>query len=318
MIFQTMQKGWGKIKQALKRARETLMGPLLRLLGRELDGETLEELEQLFYEADFGVQLTQKMISALRLDTLQHGQRSQELRLDVMKNTILQACHLDVDLQKLWQPKIVVGADPYVIFVAGINGSGKTTSIAKLAHYYKQQGHTVLLAAGDTFRAGAAQQLSEWAGRVGVDIVQAHGGADPSSIVFDALSAAKARGATLVLVDTAGRLQNKELLMQELSKMIRVAGKAVKGAPHATVFVLDAVTGQHALLQAQAFSEVSPISGVILTKIDGAAKGGMALALQNQQKLPIVFLGTGEGLHDLQPFSLKAFVDNLFQCSFDS
>lgn len=311
MIFQALKSGWKKLSQTFKRVKETFFRPLWALLGRDLNDGTLEEIEQLLYEADFGVELTEKVIEALKQEARYGGVPSPGDRLALIERTIIKQCHLEVNLDSLWQPG--KQESPKVIFIAGINGSGKTTSIAKLALYYQKQGLKVVLGAADTFRAAAADQLAHWAENIGVDIVKGQAGADPSSVVFDTLSAAKARGADIVLIDTAGRLHNKESLMQELAKMIRVCKKVIVDAPHHYLWVLDAVTGQNALSQAAAFQEVAPINGIIITKMDGAAKGGMALAIQKQHKLPIVFIGTGESAQDLEIFSLDRFVSEMFQ-----
>jgi fused signal recognition particle receptor len=314
MIFQALKSGWKQLSQSLKRVRETLFRPLWQLLGRDLDDETLEEIEQLLYEADFGVDLTQKILDALCACVRKTKAPTAQERLALIEKTILEECHLNVDLKELWTPeKKESRGFPKVIFIAGINGSGKTTSIAKLALYYQNQGLKVLLGAADTFRAAAADQLDHWAQRVGVDIVKGQSGADPSSVVFDTLTAAGARDVDIVLIDTAGRLHNKESLMQELQKMVKVCSKVIPGAPHHYLWVLDAVTGQNALSQAVAFGQVAPISGIILTKIDGAAKGGIALALQKQHQMPVAFIGTGEGAEDLQLFELQSFVQEMFK-----
>lgn len=311
MIFQALTLGWNKLKRALTRVRESLAKPLFTLLGRELDETTLEEIEQLLYEADFGGSLASEVVLELRKHTRLHGKSSAKELVDLMAKKIILACKVEKELSSFFDPPLD-SQTPFVIFVVGINGSGKTTSIAKLAHHYKTKGHSVLVAAADTFRAAAIEQLGEWAERVGVDIVKGKQGADPSAVIFDALTAAKARGRTLVLVDTAGRLHNKTYLMQELAKMNRVASKVVEKAPHATVLVLDAVTGQNGIEQATVFGSTCQLSGVMLTKVDGAAKGGVALALQKQLQLPILFLGTGESDKDLEIFDLEKFVQAMF------
>lgn len=312
MIFEVIKSGWQKLKTAVHRVREALLKPLYSLLGRELDEETLAEIEQLLYEADFGLVLSQELVECLRIDTRRAGQKTPDERLAVLKSAIYERCHLDhlsqalVELQSGQQGL-------QVLFIAGINGSGKTTSIAKLAYRFKSLGKSVLLAAADTFRAAAVDQLQEWSMRAGVDLVRGSQGADPSSVVYDALAAAKARKCDLVLIDTAGRLHNKSALMQELEKMTKIAKKVAPEAKQDFLLVLDAVTGQNAIEQAKAFFQVAPVKGVILTKIDGAAKGGIALAIQQQCKIPIAYLGTGEGIEDLEPFDLKEFIDTIFE-----
>jgi fused signal recognition particle receptor len=200
-----------------------------------------------------------------------------------------------------------------VVLIVGVNGSGKTTSIAKLAHHYRQEGRRVLLAAADTFRAAAMDQLKVWAGRAGVDIVKGPEGGDPGAIVFDALQAAQSRGIDMVIVDTAGRLHTQYNLMAELRKVRKVAGKGVEGSPHETLLVVDATTGQNALSQARHFQKAVDVTGVVLAKLDGTAKGGMVFAIARELGLPVRFVGTGEGMEDMMPFDAGAFVDGLFE-----
>jgi len=206
----------------------------------------------------------------------------------------------------------VVMGKPHVILIVGVNGSGKTTSIAKLAAKFQKEGKKVLLAAGDTFRAAAIEQLDTWAKRLGVEIVKSSPGADPAAVAFDGASAAVARGIDVVFVDTAGRLQNKVDLMRELEKVRRTLKKVIPEAPHETLLVLDATTGQNAVDQAKAFHAVTPLSGIVLTKLDGSAKGGIILSIYKELGLPVLWVGTGEGAEDLEPFDPKAYVDSLF------
>ena len=201
---------------------------------------------------------------------------------------------------------------PRVIFIVGVNGVGKTTTIGKLAKYYKQQGKSVMLAAGDTFRAAASEQLTIWADRVGVPIVKHQEGADAAAVVFDATASAKAKGMDILLVDTAGRLQTKSNLMEELRKMARVAGRNIEGAPQETLLVLDATTGQNAVSQAKLFGDVVPLTGVVLTKLDGTAKGGVILSVKRELGVPVRWVGVGEGVDDLRPFDAAQFADALF------
>ena len=205
---------------------------------------------------------------------------------------------------------------PRVLLIVGVNGSGKTTSIAKLARAYQSEGKKVLLAAGDTFRAAAIEQLSTWSERLGVDIIKSKPGADPSAVAFDALTAAQARDCDIVLIDTAGRLQNKVDLMQELEKIKRVCQKVIPSAPHETLLVLDATTGQNAIDQATLFHQVTPLSGIILAKLDGSAKGGIILSIYQKLKIPVLWVGTGEGPDDLEPFDPATYADSLFEQNF--
>lgn len=209
-------------------------------------------------------------------------------------------------------PKAVRGTDPLVILVVGVNGSGKTTSIAKLAKKYREEGKRVLLCAADTFRAAAIEQLDTWATRLGIEIVKSQPKADPSAVVFDALSAAKARGIEVVIVDTAGRLQNKLDLMHELEKIVRTSSKLVANSPHETLLVLDATTGQNAIDQASVFNQFTPLTGIILAKLDGSAKGGIVLPIYQELGIPVRYVGTGEQEEDFVLFDPKAYVDGLF------
>lgn len=199
-----------------------------------------------------------------------------------------------------------------VILFVGVNGVGKTTTIGKLAHFYKQQGKKVILAAGDTFRAGAIEQLEVWGNRVGVDVIKQQAGSDPAAVMFDAVQAAKQRGADILLCDTAGRLQNKSNLMEELNKIYRVIQREIPGAPHEVLMVLDATTGQNALSQAKLFGEKSGVTGLVLTKLDGTAKGGIVIAIRQELSLPVKFVGLGEKMEDLQKFDSEQFVHGLF------
>lgn len=201
---------------------------------------------------------------------------------------------------------------PEVILVVGVNGVGKTTTIAKLAHYYKEEGKLVIIAAADTFRAAASEQLTIWADRVGVPIVKHQEGADPAAVVFDALASAKAKNADVVIIDTAGRLHTKSNLMEELKKIGRVADKQVPGAPHQTLLVLDGTTGQNAISQAKLFGQAVPVNGIVVTKLDGTAKGGVVISVKEELNLPVRWIGVGEGMDDLRPFNAKEFADALF------
>jgi fused signal recognition particle receptor len=310
VLIESLKNSWQKIKNAVSRVKQTLLKPLYTLLGRDLDESTLSEIEQLLYEADFGIDLSQQVVKILREHVQAHGQQPPSEYLSILKKSIYNLCYLPN--QFVEQLELMNENQLKIIFIAGINGSGKTTSIAKLAYRYQKMGKKVLLAAADTFRAAAVDQLDEWAKRIDVELIRGKQGADPSSIVYDAIIAAKSRGHDLVLIDTAGRLHNKQTLMHELEKMTKVAQKVDPQAHQDFILVLDAVIGQNALVQAKLFSQVSPLKAVILTKVDGAAKGGIALVLQQLHKIPIAYIGTGEGIEDIEVFDLNQFINGMF------
>lgn len=303
-----LRSGFDKIKGALTRTRSLLAGKIRQLFSGKIDEATLDQLEKILYEADLGTDSAVEMTDAVR--------RFLRSNKDAGSEEIL-VCLREYALKLLSEPPKLTGiavkeGQPKIILITGVNGSGKTTSIAKLARNYKKEGKKVLLAAADTFRAAAIEQLTIWADRVGVDLVKGQSGSDPAAIVFDALAAAKARHCDMVLIDTAGRLQNKTELMQELSKIRKVAGKAIEEAPHETWLVIDATTGQNALDQAVVFHSFTPLSGLIVTKLDGSAKGGIVLAIYRKLGVPILWVGTGEGEDDLMPFDAKSYVEALF------
>jgi fused signal recognition particle receptor len=300
------RKAIEKIAAGLSRTRQKLFGSLKSLLaGRQLDQDLLDELEARLIEADLGVatvnQIIQDLQTAYKEKRIQRGDEV----LDFLKQ----------ELKSYWPPadRSVRFAEsgPTVILVAGINGSGKTTSVAKLAWALKQQGKKVVLAAADTFRAAAVEQLSIWAGRIGVEIIKG-GGNDPAAVTFDACEAAIARKADVLLVDTAGRLHTQDNLMRELTKIRNVVAKKIPGAPHEVLLVLDATTGQNAINQAKAFTAAVDLTGIVLAKLDGTAKGGIVVAIRNEVKLPVKFIGLGESYEDVEPFDPEAFVEALF------
>jgi len=307
-MFKFLKTGYEKIKSALNKTRSLLSQRIKALFGKPWNEETFDELEQVLFEADLGTQCASSFVEHLR----------SELRLrptnDIQE--ILKIFHahalsiLGVSKQKAITPPSP--GEPYVYLIVGVNGSGKTTSIAKLAKRLQEEGKSVLLAAGDTFRAAAIEQLTTWADRLGIDIVKSKPGSDPSSVAFDALTAAKSRGIDVVLIDTAGRLQNKMDLMKELEKIRRVCGKVVPTAPHETLLVLDATTGQNGIDQTHVFNEVTPLNGIILAKLDGSAKGGIVLSIYQEFGIPVVWVGTGEKAEDIEPFDPTAYVDSLF------
>lgn len=289
-----------KILSPFSRIKSVLGTKIRALFSRAPDEHAFDELEQLFYEADLGPAMAAELVEKLRHFSKKNP--NPESILPFVKNELLSLFPT---------PPPIPRSCPHVILIVGVNGSGKTTSLAKLASYFRKDGKTVCIAAGDTFRAAAVEQLETWAKRVGADLIKSQSKSDPSSVVFDALTAAKARGTDVVLLDTAGRLQTKTDLMQELSKIRRVCQKVIPEAPHETLLVLDATLGQNALDQAKTFHQFTPITGIILTKLDGSAKGGIAAAIQREMKLPILWVGLGEGEEDLVPFDANSYVDAL-------
>jgi fused signal recognition particle receptor len=302
-----MAVGFAKsIKESLTRTRNTVFSRIAGLLGASgVTGDTWDELEELLIQADVGVETTLYLVEQLR----RRAREEAILRADTLQTALRE------ELRALLPdpPPLHLGNQPLdVILIVGVNGSGKTTSIAKLAYRYRQQGKQVLLAAADTFRAAAMDQLGIWAGRAGVNIITGPVRGDPGAIIFDALQSAKARGMDLVIADTAGRLHTQYNLMAELSKVRKVVAKNVEGAPHETLLVLDATTGQNALSQAQHFQEAVEVTGVVLAKLDSTARGGMVFAIARELGLAVRFVGTGEQLEDLAPFDADAFVAGLF------
>ncbi|MEJ5331035.1 MAG: signal recognition particle-docking protein FtsY [Desulfobaccales bacterium] len=291
-----------RFRERLGRTREALSGGLARLFARRkvVDAELLEELEELLITADLGVETTLALMQGL-----QERLKRRELNDPERLKAALGEAMLGMLAAPAPRPR---EARPWVVLVVGVNGVGKTTTIAKLAHRERQAGREPLLIAADTFRAAAAEQLTAWGERLGVEVIRQQAGADPAAVVFDGLTAALARGVDTVFIDTAGRLHTKVNLMEELKKIHRTIGKKVPGAPHETYLVLDATTGQNALSQARLFQEAVGLSGLILTKLDGTAKGGVALAVVHETGLPLRYLGVGEGLDDLKPFDPEAFV----------
>ena len=299
---------FSRLKQGLAKTSQNLGAGLAGLFsGRKIDDELYEELETQLLLADVGVDTTQKLIRQLE----QHADRK------ALKDSALLFDKLQHDmaalLQDVEQPLTPVNpAGPFVILMVGVNGVGKTTTIGKMAQQFKQQGKSVMLAAGDTFRAAAVEQLQVWGERNHIPVIAQHTGADSASVIFDAYQAAKARKADVLIADTAGRLQNKAHLMEELKKIVRVLQKIDPTAPHEVMLTLDAGTGQNALSQARLFKEAVDITGISLTKLDGTAKGGVIFAIADQFKLPIRYIGVGEGIDDLRVFDSKDFIKALF------
>lgn len=294
------------MKSALQKTGSYLGSRLRSLFASPLTPETYEKLQHILYEADLGSAITEEMIEKVKRLLKKYPSSEANTILEEMK----QYAHAILSLP----PRHTLShGHPHVILIVGINGTGKTTSIAKLAHLYRQQHKKVIVAAADTFRAGAIDQLSKWADKLGFDIVKAQMGSDPSSVVFDALTAAVKRNLDIVLLDTAGRLQNKTDLMQELEKIGRVCKKVVPNAPHETLLVIDATTGQNGLDQAKIFNQFTPLTGLILTKLDGSAKGGALLPIYKELRVPIQWVGVGEGPNDLIPFDATSYISGLFE-----
>ncbi len=301
-----------KTGQGAKRSREAWFGKVARLFDRSHLGEEVwPELEELLICADVGVNTTAKLIDRVReragREKLAEGP---QVRL-ALKQEMVNLLRVDGSGAPTEAESPAPSSGPRVILVIGVNGSGKTTSIAKLAHSLKQEGKRVILAAADTFRAAAIEQLQQWGERVGVDVICHQAGGDPGAVVFDSIKAAQHRRDQVVIVDTAGRLHTKFNLMEELKKIKRVAAKADGTALHEVLLVLDATTGQNGLAQARHFTEAVSVTGIFLAKLDGTAKGGIVLAICDELKIPILFIGTGEGLDDLAPFDAEAFVEAL-------
>jgi fused signal recognition particle receptor len=301
-----------KLKQGLQRTSQQIKDRLDRLdeaVGlaapaeartREIDVDTADSLEEILLMADVGVAASNEIVEAVR-----KPRRGESLR-DLVKQEMLRILETSARAQP-------VPGNPHVVLIVGVNGVGKTTTIGKLANQMREEGKKPLICAADTFRAAAVDQLQIWADRAGVDIVRAKEGADPAAVVFDAMTVAKSRQRGVVLVDTAGRLHTRTNLMNELDKIRRVASREVPGAPHEVLLVLDATVGQNGLAQAREFTNVAGVTGIVLTKLDGTAKGGIAVAIAHDLKLPIRYVGVGEGVDDLLPFSPREYVDAIFQ-----
>ncbi len=296
-----------RLRDGLRKTRDALASGLRRVLhGRRVDEDLLDEIEQVLISSDVGVRTTEALLDELRESWKRKEVTEGEQVVPFLKSRLaarLQAAGSALKLQ---------AKPPTVILIVGVNGSGKTTSIAKLAGYLRARGKSVVLGAGDTFRAAAVEQLTIWSQRLGIEIVKQATGADPAAVAFDAAEAARARGADVLIVDTAGRLHTQENLMRELEKIRRVLGKCIPGAPHETLLVLDATTGQNALMQARRFHDAAPVTGIFLAKLDGTARGGAVLSIRDELALPVKFVGLGEKQGDIAPFDPQAFVEALF------
>lgn len=302
------------LDKGLEKTKESFFGKLTRtIVGKsKVDDEVLDELEEVLISSDVGVQTTLKIIDRINERIARDKYVGTEELNVVLKEEIAGLLSENDNFSEKEYELPVHNGVPHVIMVVGVNGVGKTTSIGKLANQFKKAGKKVVLGAADTFRAAAVDQLIIWSERVGVPIVQQGMGADPASVAFDTLSSAKAQGADVVIIDTAGRLHNKVNLMNELSKISRVMEKVIPDAPHEILLVLDGSTGQNAFEQAKQFAAVTPLTGLVITKLDGTAKGGVVIGISDQMKIPVRFIGVGEGIEDLQVFDKKEFVDSFF------
>jgi fused signal recognition particle receptor len=302
-LFDKLKQGLARTAQQFTQRFEALVerADTPEQRTRAVDVETLEALEELLIMADVGVAATDEIVEAVRA----RSRRGESLRA-LVKEEILRI------FREAERP-VANGARPHVMLVVGVNGTGKTTTVGKLANQFKAEGKTPLICAADTFRAAAVDQIQIWADRAGVDIVRAREGSDPAAVVFDAIAAGKSRRRDTVIVDTAGRLHTRTNLMQELEKIRRIAEREVPGAPHEVLLVLDATVGQNGIAQAREFTNVAGVNGIVLTKLDGTAKGGVAVAIAHDLKVPIRYVGVGEAIDDLLPFSPSDYVDALFQ-----
>ncbi len=303
MVLHLLKSGYSKVKGALSRTRSTLGDKIRGGFSGKLDDESFQALEQVLYEADLGVDIAVALTEHAR----KHAQDA-----DVLPSILQAEIVRILGNQETGIVEAPKGEGPTVILVVGVNGNGKTTSVAKIARHLTQAGKSVLLGAADTFRAAAVDQLERWAQTLDVDIVKGSPNSDPAAVAFDSVSAAKARGADFVIIDTAGRLHTKTSLMQELQKIRRVCNKVVSNSPHETLLVLDATTGQNAIDQANTFNTYTPLTGLVLTKLDGTARGGVVISIQKSLQIPVKFIGVGEGADDLIPYETESFVKTLF------
>ncbi|HEX9829941.1 MAG TPA: signal recognition particle-docking protein FtsY [Bacteroidota bacterium] len=302
-----------KLKAGLAKTRESLFAKVSQLVSGKssIDAETLDRLEEILLSSDVGVGTTTAILESIKRRVKAETYESAEHLQTLLKDEIAKVLHVNgkEEAGEIAEPP---ASKPWVVMVVGVNGVGKTTTIGKLAYNYSKAGYKVIIGAADTFRAAANEQLEIWAQRAGVDIIQQQHGADPASVAFDTLGSALARGADIVIVDTAGRLHTKTNLMDELKKIKRVMEKRLPGAPQEVLLVIDASTGQNALQQAKLFNEAVGLTGIAITKLDGTAKGGIVLAVSSELKIPVKYIGVGEQIDDLQPFRKREFVEALF------
>jgi len=303
-----------RFSKAIAKTRDSINSRLDTIFeGRkQIDDQLLDELEEMLISTDIGVQTTLQILEAIRKGVSRQEINDLGALKTVMKNELLGILQHSTDHGVASETAVDDAIRPYVLMVVGVNGVGKTTTIGKLSQRIKNEGNDVLICAADTFRAAASDQLEIWAGRAGVPIVQQKQGTDPAAVLFDALQSAKSRNSDVLIVDTAGRLHNKSNLMAELEKMKRIAAREVQGAPHETLLVIDAVTGQNGLEQARQFTKVANVTGIVLTKLDGTAKGGIAVAISKELNLPIRYVGIGEQVDDLMVFEAESYVNGLF------
>lgn len=303
-----------KLKEGLAKTRDTLFSKVVTLVSSKsvIDDDMLDRLEEILISGDVGFETTVMILGNIKKRVKQEKIESSDHLTALLKEEIARVLHVNgaSDVAEIALPP---APRPYVVMVVGVNGVGKTTTIGKLANAYRERGYKVIVGAADTFRAAANEQLEIWAQRAGVDIVRQAHGADPAAVAFDSLSSAISRKADLVIIDTAGRLHTKINLMEELKKIRRVLNKRLPGAPHEVLLVLDATTGQNALQQVKQFTSAVEVTGLVLAKLDGTAKGGIVLAISQELKVPVKFIGVGEQIDDLQVFDRRAFVDALFE-----
>lgn len=300
-----------KFKEGLTKTRDNFSSRVNDLVARyrKVDEDFFEELEEILIQADVGFETVMELIDELKMEVKKKNIQDPHEVQSVISEKLVEIYEKGDDSSSELN---IQGEGLTVILFVGVNGVGKTTTIGKLAHKFKSEGKNVLLAAGDTFRAGAIEQLEVWGERVGVNVIKQAEGSDPAAVMFDAIQAAKSRKADILLCDTAGRLQNKVNLMKELEKVKRVIEREIPGAPHEVLLVLDATTGQNAMIQAKTFKEATDVSGIVLTKLDGTAKGGIVLAIRNELHIPVKFVGLGEKMDDLQKFNAEQYVYGLF------
>lgn len=299
---------FSRLKQSLIKTRQGLTDRMSELFtsSKKIDDDFYDELEEILVAADVGIRTTSRLLGQVKKEVAEKRLRDPEAVRSVLKSNIVEI------LGKEFSPLNLEGEKPRVVLVVGVNGVGKTTTIGKMAYMLKNEGKSVLLAAADTFRAAAIEQLEVWAERAGVQMVKHLEGADPAAVAYDSLQAARSRKADVVLIDTAGRLQTKKNLMAEAEKIRRVVEREIPGAPHEVLLVLDATTGQNAVSQVNLFDEALGISGLVLTKLDGTAKGGIVIAIRGELKVPVKLIGIGEKMEDLRPFNSEEFVQALF------
>lgn len=304
MVFRLLKAGFEKVKQALAKTRSLLGQKIRTLFSGPVDESKVEALEELLFEADLGVKTASELAEKVREALRKNAQITSDELISLLKEDLLKRLFVP--------PTAEIIATPYVILIVGVNGNGKTTSCAKLGKKYKDDHKKVIFGAADTYRAAAQEQMALWAEKLHFPLVKGQSKSDPSAVVYDTLECAKSKGIDIAIIDTAGRLHTKIPLMQELEKIRRVAGKIVPDAPHETLLVLDSTVGQNAIDQAKTFLKYTPVTGLILTKLDGTAKGGVIVNIWQELKIPVKFIGVGEGIDDLEPFDPEVFINSLF------